>query len=45
MYDSVIMGKENASKDCNCVISMSLTSFNVYFVFGYACKRLVLKAS
>ena len=37
MYDSVIMGKENASKEWNCIISMFLTSFNVYFVFGYAC--------
>jgi len=37
MYDSVIMGKENASKEWNCITSMFLTSFNVYFVFGYAC--------
>jgi len=37
MYDSVIVGKENASKEWNCIISMFLTSFNVYFVFGYAC--------
>jgi len=37
MYDSVITGKGNASKDWNCIISMSLTSFNIYFVFGYAC--------
>jgi len=36
MYDSVIIGKENASKEWNCIISMFLTSFNVYFVFGYA---------
>jgi len=36
MYNSVIMGKENASKEGNCIISMFLTSFNVYFVFGYA---------
>jgi len=37
MYDSVITGKEkNASKDWNCIISMFLTSFNVYFVFDYA---------
>jgi len=36
MYDSVIMGKENASKEWNCIISMFLTSFNVCFVFGYA---------
>ena len=37
VYNKVIMGKENASKDWNCIISMFLTSFNVYFVFGYAC--------
>jgi len=37
MYDSVIMGKENVSKEWNCIISMFLTSFNVSFVFGYAC--------
>jgi len=37
MYDSVIIGKENASKEWDCTISMFLTSFNVYFVFGYAC--------
>jgi len=36
MYDTVTMGKENASKDWNCIISMFLTSFNVYFVFVYA---------
>jgi len=30
MYDSVIMVKENASKEWNCIISMFLTSFNVY---------------
>jgi len=36
MYDKVIMGKESASKDGNCIISMLLTSFNPYFVFGYA---------
>jgi len=35
MYDSVIMGKENASKEWNCIISTFLTSFNVDFVFGY----------
>jgi len=33
MYDSVITGKEYASKDCICVISMCLTSFNVYVVW------------
>jgi len=37
MYNSVIMGKENASKEWNYIIAMFLTSFNVYFVFGYAC--------
>ena len=36
MYDNVIMGKENASKECNCcIIPMFLTSFDVYFVFGF----------
>jgi len=29
MYDIVIAGKENASKDWNCIISMFLTSFNI----------------
>jgi len=37
MHDSVIKGKENASKEWNCIISMFLTSFNVNFVFGCAC--------
>ena len=37
IYDSAITGKENASEEWNCIISMSLTSFNVYFVFGFAC--------
>ena len=39
MQDSVITGKENASKDWNCTIIslMFLTSFNIYFVFEYAC--------
>jgi len=37
MHDSVITGKEYASKDWICVVSMFLTSFNVYFVCGYAC--------
>ena len=37
MYDNVITGKENASKDWNCIISMFLTSFNACFVFVYAC--------
>ena len=30
MYDSVITGKENF------IISLLLTRFNIYFVFGYA---------
>jgi len=29
------MGKENASKQLNCIILMFLTSFNVFFVIGY----------
>ena len=37
MHDSVITGKEYASKDWTCVISMVLTSLNVYFVCGCAC--------
>jgi len=37
MHDSVITGKEYASKDWTCAISMFLTSFNVYFVCGCAC--------
>jgi len=36
MYNSVITRKECASKDWNCIISMFLMSFIVYFVFGYA---------
>jgi len=36
MYHNVITGKENVSKEWNCIASMFLTSFNVYFVFGYA---------
>jgi len=36
MYDSVITGKENASNEWNCIVSMLLTSFNVCFLFGYA---------
>jgi len=27
IYDSAITGKENASEEWNCIISMSLTSF------------------
>jgi len=37
MHDSVITGKEYASNDWIGVISMFLTSFNVYFVCGCAC--------
>jgi len=36
-FDSVITGKENSSKKWTCIISMFLTSFNVYIMFGYAC--------
>ena len=36
MYVSVITGKENVSKGWNCIISMFLTSFIIYFVFDYA---------
>jgi len=31
MYDSVFTGQVNASKNCNYIISMFLTSFNIYF--------------
>jgi len=34
MYDSGITGNENAYKDWNCIISMFLTSFDIYFVYG-----------
>jgi len=37
MYDSVITGKENASQEWNYILLIFLTSFIVYFVFGYAC--------
>jgi len=37
MHNSVITGKEYASKDWTCVISMFLMSFNVYSVCGCAC--------
>ena len=37
MHVSVITGKENASKVWNCIPEMFLMSFNIYFVFGYAC--------
>jgi len=36
MYESVITGKVNASKEWNCIVSMLLTSFNVCFVSGCA---------
>jgi len=36
MCYSVITGKENTSKEWNCIIAMVLTSFNVYFLIGYA---------
>jgi len=31
MYNSAFTGKENASENWNCILSMFLTSFNVYF--------------
>jgi len=34
MCDSVTTGKENASKDCNCIMAMFLTSFVIHFAFG-----------
>jgi len=37
MYDSVITGTEYASKEWSCIVSMFLTSFDVCFVFCYAC--------
>jgi len=37
LHDSIITGKEYACKDWTSVISMVLTSFNVYFVCGCAC--------
>ena len=44
MHNSVITGKEYASKIWACVISMFLTSFNVYFVCGCTCfVRICLK--
>ena len=36
IHDSVITGKVYASKDWTCVISLFLTSFNVYCVCGCA---------
>jgi len=37
MYDRVTTRKEIASKDWNRIMWMFLTSFNVCFVFVYAC--------
>jgi len=37
LHDSVITGKCNASKRWNCIKSIFLTSYNVCFVFAYAC--------
>jgi len=37
MYDNVIPGKYNASKDWNCIISMFRISFHVYLMFAFAC--------
>jgi len=46
MHDSVITGKEYASRDWTCVIKMFLTSFKVYFVCGCACFMCIcLKAA
>ena len=45
MYDSVIMKKENASKDWNCIILMFPTSFNTIYVFGYACFMCIMHMS
>jgi len=33
MYDSVFTGKEIAYKNLNCILSMFLTSFIIYFVW------------
>jgi len=30
-YDNAFTGKENAFKNCNCISSMFLMSFNIYF--------------
>jgi len=35
MYDSGILGKENAFKEWNCTVSIFLMSFKISFVFGY----------
>ena len=39
MHDSVIKGKEIAYKNLNCILSMFLMSFNIYFVYGFACAQ------
>jgi len=31
------MEKENDFEDQNCIISMFLMSYNIYFAFGYTC--------
>jgi len=36
MHESVITTNEKASEDWNCIILMFRTTFNDYFVFGYA---------
>ena len=37
MYVTVIKEEENSSEYWNCITLMFLTSFYIYFVFGYAC--------
>ena len=37
MYNSVFTGQENAPEDRNCIISMFLTSFNIYFCLFMHC--------
>jgi len=37
MYDSVFTGKEIAYKNLNCILSMFLTSFNIYCIFVWLC--------
>jgi len=37
LHVSVITGKCNASKDWNCIKSIFQRSYNVCFVFAYAC--------
>jgi len=36
MCVSLITGKGNDSEDWNCITSIFLTCFNIFFVFGYA---------